>query len=233
MNWGEILDLFLRVCENTPDAQTEQWQHLNWAHEHVCGIIDPPELHVPNGRLTAAYDAGPPPVYQDWLATPSFVYHVDWIANKDDGRKLDPEPDGFRGRARYFEDGENRPPTGTPQFWVRRGNRIWFRDTPNSELEFIYSYRRHPPKASNDSLETSPLAPPQYHMALVKFAGGNFFDLHPPMLPNGALDYQRAQGLLDGARVDMGEKDDPKAEENMDRRQYVKQMGYEFSIAGR
>lgn len=226
MQWGDIHDLFLKTCGNSQDAPQEAWQHLNFMHRQLCASLELPELHIPDATEPTVKD-------QDYIDMDVDVYSIDWIVDKSTGRKIDPEPSGMRGRARYIETGQVRPPTGAIQFYQRSGNKIFLRDTPSAIVTLLISFRMHPPQIADADRSKYPITPHQFDMALLKGAAANFFELHPPINPDGSMDYGRA-AMLKGAVVDdIAAHKNPTGEENLDRRQWTRQQGYEFSVWGR
>lgn len=226
MTVGEINELFLKTCGNSQDAAIEAWLHLNFAHRKICAMLELPELHVPDATVLTVAN-------QDYVDSDADLYSIDWIVDSSTGRKMDPEPGGMRGRARYIETGEVRPPTGALQFYQRKGNRIYLRDVPSSAVKLLISYRFHPPQLDDDERSNHLVTPHQYDMATVKMAASNFFELHPPILPDQSLDSLRARNLKESAMSDLGEQRSPDGEENLDRRQWTRQQGYQFSVWGR
>jgi len=226
MTWGEIYGIFLTSAGNTEDAAKESWQHLNYAHRRITSSLDLPELHVPDATITTTAD-------QDWITAPSVIRSIDWIEDTTTGRKLDPEPGGMRGRARYMESGEVRPPTGVMSFYVPKGNKIYLRDTPDSADQLLVSFWAHPDNVGDADIDDYPLTTQEYDMALAKMALGNFFDFHPPILPDGQVDHSRAQMLTEKAGSDLDGIRTRVTDENLDRRQYQQQPGYDFGVRGR
>ncbi len=233
MTWKQIERLFIKVTGATQDAHDEKWDHLNYAHRELCAHLELPELHVPDAEVTTVHQ-------QDYIDVDDDVYNVDWIVDQSTGRKLNPEPGGMRGRARFIESGETRPPLGSHAFWVRKGSRIWLRDTPQqgaagagSEPKLLISFRFHPPVVGKDNWSEHPITPNQYDMALLKWAAANFFELHPPKNQEGAIDYQRGDKMMKSVATDLEAPKSPMAEENLDRREFYRQPGYSFNIQGR
>lgn len=227
MIWGEIAEMFMSGAGNSADAAQEKWQHLNNAHRTLCATLDLPELHVPDAQVSAVQN-------QDWIDSPADIRSIDWIVHVETGRKLDPEPGGMRGRARFIEDGEVRPPLGQPSFYVAKGNKLFFRDTPSdATTTLLVSFWAHPDNVGDANLDEYPLVTAPYDMTLLKLALGNFFDIHPPVAPDGTVDYARAQVLLDKASGELAGIRSRTTDENLDRRQFQQQPGYNFSLWGR
>lgn len=226
MKWSEIRNLYLRACKGSEDAVHESYQHLTYSYRKLCALMELPELHVPDAEVTANST-------EDFVEIDPDVYAIDYVIHVKDGHRLDPEPGGMRGRSRYFESGETRPPLGIPNFYQRRGHRIYLRDTPRENTLLKISFRLHPPPVTADVLDEHPITPQEYDMALATYAAGSYFVLHPPENSDGMVDYQRGANLQSAAFSDVTGNRKATAEENMDRRQWTVQSGYSFNLGGR
>jgi hypothetical protein len=227
LTWFQVRDMYERACDSSELAIHETWLHINYAYRRVCAVLELPELHVPDATVDTVAN-------QDYINMDSDVYSIDWIQDQETARKLDPEPNGMRGRVRFFESGEARPALGVPQFYVRKGNKIYLRDTPDAIRTLNIGFRFHPAEVDSSDETKHPITPPQYDMAMVKIAAGNYFELHPPTNAlDGTLDFTRGQQLKQSGITDLSEPKSPAAEENLDRRQYLRQEGYSFNIGGR
>jgi hypothetical protein len=227
MQLDEIERIFLRSAGESADAHQERWQHLNFGYRWLFGKIKVPEVYIPDATVNTT-------ATEDWINVDNDLYSIGSIVNTTDGRKLDPERDGMRGRSRYIDAGTTKPPTGSPQYYIRQGNKIWLRDTPDAVYALLISFRFLPEWIDeNTDLTQHPITPAQYDMAIVFRALGSFFTLHPPRRGDGTLDEGRKKELIQEARDLVGELVEPATEENLDRRQYVRQAGYSFNILGR
>lgn len=227
MNWGEILEMYRRTCGQAEYAVDEQYQHLNYAYKRACSMLDLPELYVPQAEVQTV-------ALQDWIDVDCDVYSIEWIQDRNTGTKLKPEQNGMRGRARYIEAGESRPPLGIPIWYVRKGSRIWLRDTPEDARTLMLSFRFNPADVDDTVLTEHPITPPQYDHAIIKLAAANYFELHPPENSvDGGLDMQKAQVLKSGALADLTEPTPPSKEENLDKQTVMRQLGYSFNVMGR
>lgn len=230
MTIEEILHLFLKGAGNTPEAGIEKWIHLNESQRLLCGLLDLPQLHARTTLSTVAN--------QDYVTIDdTAVYNVDWVVQRSTGRKLDPEPGGQRGRSRFFEVGQNRPPINANlTYWASMGvagggTRVYLRDTPDAIYTLDISYRQHPPTWSDATSKSgSPILPLQYHMALVRGAIGSYLQLHPPPLPEGGVDYSRGASMMEAVQAEITTPRNVVAEEQKDRRDYLQQAGYSFNI---
>lgn len=223
MTWEELINLYMKACGQTEDCATERFAHLNFAYRHLCGVLELPELHLSNATVTTVDG-------QDWVEMDCDVFSIDWIVNKSTGRKLDPEPAGSRGRAEFFEVGEDKPSEGPINFWVRRGNRLYLRNTPDDEIDLTVSFRFHPPTITVADLAEHPITPAQYDWALVRMAASNYFSIHIPMSNEGLPDYGRSERFMQQAIEQINQLKHPVAEEQKDRRDYIRQAGYDFGV---
>jgi hypothetical protein len=226
MNVGDILRRYLTATSGFADAHDERWDHLNHAHQVVAHTLELPELYVPNAEVTTTAS-------QDWIAMDCEVYSILGIVDKTTADKLNPEPGGFAIRQRYYETGQARPALGVPHFYILQGNRIYLRDTPEDARVLLVSFRAQPPTWTDDSVDDHPVTPSQYDMPIIKLATASFYELHPPTLPDGSGDYQRASMLRQQAMGSVGEQQ-PAMDNDRDRsNQWTMMRGYEVNVSGR
>jgi hypothetical protein len=229
MIWEDLFRLYEEMCGDTEDAIQEKNLHMDFGNKAVFKRADVPEEVVPNEEVATVAS-------QDYVETSSLastLYAILAITNKDDSRKLDPEPNGFRGRHRYYLDGTDKPPEGSPSYYIRKGTRIYLRDTPSAIGALIISYKFFPADLDDTlDLSLSPILPVHLHMAIPMRAAANYYEMHPPRI-EGRIDPTMARELKSNAWGLVDEMDGVTSDENLDRRQYVRQMGYGFSIGGR
>jgi len=222
--WSDIFDLYISGCGGTNAAVGEKYVHVTEGYRGVCGTLDVPELYIP--KATEGTVAG-----QDYIDMDPDVYSMHTVVNEDTGYKLQPEPGGFRGRSRYIQASTGMPPeSDNPNYYVRKGNKLHLRDTPNRVVTLLMSFKIHPPSLTRSTTITEhPITPPQYDMAIVRWAIGNYFLVHPPFA-DGGLDVNHGQGLINSAREMLVTPRDPVADETMDNNNFTRQLGYDFGI---
>lgn len=223
LDWANILDLYMSGCGNSEAAISERFIHLTEGYRGACGSLDLPELYIIGATEPTIAD-------QDYIEMDADVYSIYAVSLKDTGQKLDPEPAGFRGRKRFYETGYARPPISAGvNFYVRKGNRLYFRDTPDDIYTMVIDFKVHPPAiTSSTDLTEHPITPPQYDMALVRWAMGNYYLVHPGEDPN------HGDNLIASAQSKLhAEKEDPVLKEIQDIRGFTSQRGYDFGIGGR
>lgn len=223
MKFGELRRLFLNSSGDTADATRDFLLHLNKGYARVVSELSIPELYVPNASVTTT-------AQQDYVDVDCDAYSVETVNDQTTATPLRNEPDGWRGRARFFEAGEARPPLGVPSFWVRRGNRLYLRPTPSDARPLLVTFKMQAPTIGDDGMALHAITPPQYDMAIVYFALANYFTLHPPELPGGGADYQRASSFESAALKELHGVDDPVGNEEMDRSYSVRQRGYRMGV---
>lgn len=231
MTYREIMTLGLAAINDSllqaAAPEREKYEHLNNGIRWVTNRLELPELGVPNATVPTV--AG-----QDYVEHDCGVYAIKWILDQSTGSKLDPEEDGMRGRARHIETGSDRPPTGELHRYVREGNRIWLRDTPDAVKTLTISFRIQPPKVTSDNADGHPMTPEQYDWAIVYAMVSSYFKLHPPRLPpdmvpdmNRYKEYEvMAISVIDGQK-------DPVGLETRDQRFIFRTPGYDFGVVGR
>lgn len=227
LTWADAIDLYHNGCGHTDYSWKERFTHITEAYRGLCSVLEVPELYITGATQATVAD-------QDYVDMDPDVYNVHNVILKETALKLIPEPGGMRGRARYFETDQVRPPTsGSVSFYVRKGNKLFLRDTPNAIMTLIIDFRLHPPAITSlTTLTEHPITPPQYDMALVRWAMGSYFSIHPPISDRG-LDLNHGPAIIEAAKGMLAEKRSPVAEENRDQQHYMTQRGYDFGIGGR
>jgi hypothetical protein len=225
LTWAEIIDLYHNGCGNAQFAFKERFTHVTEAYRGASSLLELPELYMPNATIATVAN-------QDWVEVDPDVYSLVSASLKDTGLKLTPEPGGFRGRQRYYESDQVRPPvSGSVSFYVRKGNRVYLRDTPDAIMTLIFAFRMHPPPVtSSTDLTEHPITPQQYDMALVRWAMGSYYSIHPPQVGENAFDLQKGPSLVKAAQEMLIERRNPAAEEKLDTQHYMRQQGYDFGI---
>lgn len=229
LSWGEILDLVVKGAGSTEYAESEKYIHVSEAHRRICWLLDLPEYHIPDATVDTVAN-------QDYVEMDPDVGAIDWVQDKTSGYKLRPEPGGMRGRQRYMEAGQVRPPLASqPNFYVRKGTKLYLRDTPDNIRTLLIGFRFHPPDVTSADLSNHPISPNQYDFQLVQWAIGNYFKIHPPRDPDsGQLLLDQGQQMIEIAKqAILNETRNPTAEESLDTQHYVKLQGYDFSLSGR
>lgn len=231
LQWGDILDLYTNGCLDmgaSPElVNKEKYTHATESIRRICAILELPELYMPDATFDTVAN-------QDWVLIDPDVYSIHSIQQQSTGLKLRPEPGGFRGRMRYYEAGQQRPPLSNAcAFYVRKGTKLYLRDTPNAILTFSASFRFHPPPVTSADLAEHPVTPQQYDMAIVKGAMGSYFDLHPPKF-DGNPDPSYGRNLIEQSKqVILGDTKNPTAEEVLDTEHYTSLAGYDMGLSGR
>jgi hypothetical protein len=225
LSWADISELYHNGCGNSDFSFKERFTHITEAYRGICAVLEVPELYIPNATVSTVAN-------QDWVEMDPDVYSLVSVNLKDTGLKLTPEPGGMRGRMRYYESDQVRPPiSGSVSFYVRKGNRLYLRDTPDAIMTLIVAFRMHPPEiTASTTLTEHPITPPQYDMALVRWAMGSYFSIHPPQVEAGVFDLQKGPALVEAAQEMLVEKRNPSAEEKLDTAHSTRQLGYDFGI---
>lgn len=228
----EILELGLGSTGTggSPDRRAIQMQYrlLTEAQRVLFRVLDIPEVFDRKPVQTVAN--------QDWVPTPADVYAIMWIENRPSAFKLKKEPEGYIGRARFFETDEDRPfisgEPGSVNFYVRKEDRIYLRDTPDRAFTLDISYRLLPPALTEADLEVKSPLPEQYDFPLSRIFSGVYYSLHPPLDPNTQVplvDYGR--NIIDREINELlGRPGDPEELEDLDSHRTAWQPGYQFNI---
>jgi hypothetical protein len=223
MTVKQLRDLYIRGAGSTEDAKREQWLHLNNSYREICAIMDFRDLKFIGLEVDTVAE-------QDWVGIDAAFRSIEQIVNMEDGLKLIKEPGGMKGRKRYLENSENRPPLGSPSFWEAEADRIWLRDTPRDIISLSIDGKMYPPELDDDTDQCSHLIiPADYDMAFVYLALAGYFAIHPPVV-KGSADLKRSRDLKTEAMGILQGHRDQNMEENRDQIHYTRQLGYGFNV---
>lgn len=224
MNWETLRGLFLDGIGDHPEAGRSSFHYLTLALRDVCSRVNIPELYQPDARVFTV-------AAQDWIALDCDLDSILTITDLSTQRKLYPEPEGWRSREQFLDE-TGKPPEGDPRFWVRQGNRVYFRDTPNSVREMKFAYRFHPADINEADIPTHPITPAQYDESLYLLAQSKWFANHPGAR-DGVPHSQIALGLEELALRRLETPKSSIIEEGRDRKNWVRAPGYNFNVRGR
>ena len=227
--WAQIRDFYLGVAGKSTESVAEAYDHLTVGYRRLASLVDVEELYQPDARLSVA-DGG------DFVSLPGDVFALYYVFNLTHGLKMQPEEGGMRGRSRYLEASTGQPPQGIVSFYARAGGRLYLRDSARGKQDFKLQYKLAPPDVTPASLADHPLTPPHLDWSLVWFAAANYYAAHPEKETypgEGGGPTISAQALEARSMALIGEPKPPKAHESNDRREWVRQRGYSFDVAGR
>lgn len=230
MTWDQIRERFLLGTRNNTEASRSWSIYLTSAIREIATIVDIPELFQP-------FATTPTVANQDWVACDPDVLAIETVVDLSTGRKLDQEPDGYRGRSQYLDITTGKPSVSDPAYWVRRGNRIYLRGTPSDVRSLRFSWYLQPPEVTAAMLSNHPITPAQYDDVLVLLALSGFTLEHPPDLERngeripdtGASQRFRGRAL---ERLQSMMKVST-AKEALDKNRVAYQPGYSFNVTGR
>ncbi len=230
MTWAQIRQHYIQGVGDAHAGAAEAYTHLSAAYRRVASDprLDVPELAAIDDPVTVS--AGADYVEMSVLTTPA--YAVLNVANKTDGRPINPEPGGMIGRARYLEPGTGKPHSGSVTHYQRDGSRLYVRNTPSEDTVLIVRLRRQVPDISAADLNSNPLTPAQYEWAIVWYAIGNYLSVHPQ--PNEHGDPGNAdQRYFAMADAEIGRQTSPRKEEDRARLEPLRVRGYSFRARSR
>ena len=224
--WAQIRNYYLTACGKTPDAVTEAYDHLTAGYRRLAALTDVEELYQDDARVIVPDGA-------DYVEMDADVFSIYYVFNITHGSKLLPEEGGMRGRARYLEASSGKPAAGVVSYYARAGGRLYLRSAAEGPQELKLQYKLNPPDINSASLSSHPLTPPHLDWGLVWFAAANYYSAHPekeahPGEAGGPV--VTAQSMEAKAMALLVEPKTPKAHENNDRREWVRQRGYSFNV---
>lgn len=227
--WAQIRNYYLGAAGKSTEAVAEAYDHLTASYRRLAALVDVEELYQDDARVTVAAGA-------DYVEMDADVFSVYYVFNLTHGNKLAPEEGGMRGRSRYLQAGTGKPLEGVVSFYARAGGRLYLRDAAGDEQVLKLQYKLNPPDVTASTLASHPLTPAHLDWSLVWFAAANYYSAHPdkeshPGDNGGPL--VTAQSLEGKAMALVVEPKPPKAHENNDRREWVRQRGYSFNVSGR
>ena len=172
MNWGQVRDAYVTATGGASSAMSEAILHLNEGHRRIRKVLNLSEtISNEEGQSTTAG--------VDFIAYPPDLVYVVSLVNIETGQQLVKEPDGMRGRARYFEPGTAKPAQGPPFWFCSANRRVYLRPTPDKvyPLQVIGKFKA--PSFTVDAIEQEPPIPEDYHMAIALAAAVSYLTMHP------------------------------------------------------
>ncbi len=220
--WETILDYSFKACGESTGFRTEQYDHLNAALRQLSMQVDVEELFE---RETLSVTAG-----TDNVTLPTDLFHVEYVFNKSEGERVEPEEAGMRGRSAQLLIGTGLPPAGIVYRYALSGGKMYVRDTPTSTTSLLVEYKKYPADISSSDLSSNPITPRHLDWALVHMISANYFAIRvgdgEPERATQAR--ERMMHFKQLAQAEIAQQQVPFHEENMDRRHGVRQMGYRF-----
>lgn len=224
MTWGQIRQHWLNTVGNASSATTEAYDHLTEGYRSVAAnpSVRVPELAAIDESLTVSADA-------DYVAMSGLdfdTYAVLDVFNVTQGYPIDPEPGGMTGRRRYL-DTTGKPPAGVITHYQRDGVRLYVRNTPEADTVLRVRVQRQVPTITVADINTTPLTPAQYDWAIVYYAASNYYSVHPRLEGENPTNYATYYAGL--AREKIGERIDPRVEEDRPHRKSFRVQGYNLN----
>lgn len=221
LTWGQIRLHWKQIVGETSAAETEVYDHLTEGYRSVATnpAVRVPELAAIDESVT--FTSG-----SDSFAMSGIdfdTYAILDVFNKTGGYPLEPEPGGMTGRRRYL-DTTGKPPSGAVTHYQRDGVLLYVRNTPDTDTVLIIRVQRQVPAITAADLNSSPLTPAQYDWPIIYAAASNFFSCHPRIEGDPPLNYASYYSGL--AKEKIGERVDPRVEEDRPRRAAFRVQGY-------
>lgn len=171
MKWHQIRDLFISSTKGATAASSEALLHLNEGYRELCAKLDVQELE---DEIQLNYSAG-----DDSQPLTSQIFHIRHVDDLTNGKALEPEPAGMRGRSRFIEATTGKPPQGTPNYYVPSQGRLFLRPTADGDFVVRVRAKVHPSEITDASWGAEPTLPAQYHMTIAHAAAKSFLVSHP------------------------------------------------------
>lgn len=227
--WGQLRDLYLSAIGDNAAGREERWTHLTKGFRQVTvdPDVDIPELAAIDESLVIAAGAD----YAEMSGLDFTVFALLNVFNKTDGVPLNPEPGGMEGRARYL-DTTGKPPSGAVTHYMRDGTKLYVRNTPSVETTLSVRARRQITALTDADISSTPLTPPQYDHAIVYFAVGSFYALHPKMSGEG-LPIREDERYNSMGKAEILRVKHPRQVEDKVRRETMRLRGYSMSPRSR
>ena len=204
-----IRQLYMSACGQANSAGAEALVHLTEGIRQVTAKLDVQETEETDVQVPIQLD-------EDFVEMPPELESITTITNVNTGEKLTAEPQGMRGRSAFMEPDTGKPARGEPQFWVVSNRRIYFRGRADDNYILQVLGRRKGVALTNDLMDTEPILPEQYHMAIVHAAAISFLTLHPDVA--SAIGSDVLPKLQQGLDIVLSDKPTPKERESNDRR---------------
>lgn len=219
MTWDQIREHYINSIGHAT-AGIQQWvDHANEASRVLTVISDVAELFVPSATITVT--AG-----DDYFELPAAVFHLVTLYNTLTKERMEPEPDGFRGRMIHIDGSTQKPYVGSIHWYVRHGTRVYLRDIEDEDATILYSYKTYPTEiTSATDLSGSPVFPEHLHWPLIYLMAANFYGTNPDADGGNLMRAEQFKAMVSGR---LTEQQEPKREERKDERNTISQRGYDF-----
>ncbi len=227
MTWALCRKLYLQATGDTPDSREEAFIHLAHGQRRVANTpgIDVPEVYE---TIQAVIPSGSDSIPIANLGVD--VFAIASAYNQTQGMPVYPEPSGMIGRQQFLQPDTSIPPAGQVTHYMRDGQQIFFRNTPDEDTTITFRVMIQMPDVSEADLNDYPLVPEQYRMALVQCAAASYFSMHSDqnsvMGPNGQPVGLNSSRFEQQAQMSLAQPKLMRAEEDRPRMQTMRLAGY-------
>lgn len=227
MLWGQLRKYFVEAAGNATQAEQEAYDHLTEGLRRVISSVEIPQIYATkNYTVTADTDR---------VTLDSDCYHVSTVFNTTDGIPCHEEPDGVGGRNRHLLKTTAKPAAGPVTHWWRDGTSLLVRSMPTEATTLSVRYMLQISTVADADLNSSPITPAQYDMAIVQGALMSYLSVHPA--DNTMIDPERNITRLQVAtqqfQVAIGGPKPVYREENKMRRENMRMPGYSVTPRSR
>ncbi len=230
--WAQLRLLYVQGVGESPGAKEEAWTHLSNAYRDIATDprVNVPELNAIDTSVSITADT-------DVVTVATIDFSVFAILdgfNVTDGVPIRPEPAGMIGRNRFLET-TGKPPSGNVTHYMRDGSSIYVRNMPSVATTLKFRIMRQVADVTAADVNSSPLTPSQYDMAIVQSAISNYYALHPreAIATEGDRTVMLSQKSRQEVERILDQRRQPMAEEDRSRVGTTMLRGYSFSPRSR
>ena len=223
MNWSEVRQLYLSGCGEQPAAAAEALLHLNQGNFEICSKLDLQELEDEDSVSVA--------LGEDYATLPSGILHIIQVDNVTEGRRMDPEEAGMRGRSRFLDSNSGVPPQGNPTYYTPANGRLYIRPTADGDYDLRIRFKKIPDTITSADWGIELELPAQYQMAVAHAAARSYLTSHPGKVPEEkAASAQLIATLTQSIGEKLTEPMRPKERERFDQRGRLLLQGFRIKM---
>lgn len=224
-SFRDIVHLYEESCLRAPLAREQRLLHVNQGYKEAALLLkDDPQVHSFEGTFPTV--AG-----QQWVDVPCSIHSINWITDQSTGLSLKVHPSGSKGMSELMEPTTGIPATGDPVTYVHRADKIYFFPTPVDVRTMRVSFRWNMPEVTDATLDLHPMLAQQWDMTIALLATASYFDLNPPVIEGGQVDYQRSERLRQRAREQIATQAKPGEEDARNIYHWTRPLGYSFDVS--
>ncbi len=221
MTWGQLRIGFLQATGDSESAREEAYMHLSEGYREIASRVDVPEMNAIDSAVVV-------PAGADFVEVSTIdfeTYALLDVYNVTGNFPVFIEPAGMTGRNRFLSN-NGVPPSGSLTNFQRDGTKIYIRNVPTVDTTLRLRIRLQTPTITIALLNSRPITPPQYDMAILFAAVENFYNLHPRIEGEGSQQIILSQKYQAAKEAKLAAPADVRVEEDRSHSETMRLRGY-------